>query len=99
MTLIDLQKFDGVGYWIKILLEHFIKSEDFLKSILPDNLDTSVWATALGVACLQKKFASEKTLWELIEKKALAWLSSQNLAGKTVSELVILARDVLSSPP
>ncbi|XP_069107148.1 von Willebrand factor A domain-containing protein 5A-like isoform X2 [Argopecten irradians] len=99
MTLIDLQKFDGSWVLDQDLAGALHQSEDFLKSILPDNLDTSVWATALGVACLQKKFASEKTLWELIEKKALAWLSSQNLAGKTVSELVILARDVLSSPP
>ncbi|XP_069106666.1 von Willebrand factor A domain-containing protein 5A-like isoform X2 [Argopecten irradians] len=99
MTLIDLQKFDGSWVLDRELAAAVCLSEDVLKSKLPDNLDTSVWATALGVACLQKKFASEKTLWELIEKKALSWLSSQNLAGKTVSELVTLARDVLSTPP
>ncbi|XP_069106657.1 von Willebrand factor A domain-containing protein 5A-like isoform X2 [Argopecten irradians] len=99
MTLIDLQKFDGSWVLDRELAKAVRLSEDFLKSKLPDNLDTSVWATAVGVACLQKKFGSEKTLWELIEKKALAWMSSQNLAGKTVSELVTLARDVLSTPP
>ncbi|XP_069107143.1 von Willebrand factor A domain-containing protein 5A-like isoform X2 [Argopecten irradians] len=99
MTLIDLQKFDGSWVLDRELAGALHSSEDFLKSKLPDNLDTSVWATAVGVACLQKKYASEKTLWELIEKKALAWLSSQNLAGKTVGELVTLARDVLSSTP
>ncbi|XP_069106663.1 von Willebrand factor A domain-containing protein 5A-like isoform X2 [Argopecten irradians] len=99
MTLIDLQKFDGSWVLDRELAKAVHLSEDFLKSKLPDNLDTSVWATALGVACLQKKFGSEKTLWELIEKKALAWMSSQNLEGKTISELVTLARDVLSTPP
>ncbi|XP_069106655.1 von Willebrand factor A domain-containing protein 5A-like isoform X2 [Argopecten irradians] len=95
MTLIDLQKFDGSWVLDREFAGALHLSEDFLKSKLPDNLDTSVWATALGVACLQKKFGSEKTLWELIEKKALAWMSSQNLAGKTVSELVTLAHDIL----
>jgi hypothetical protein len=40
-------------------------------------LNLSAFATALAIAILRKRFADLKSQWQLIERKALRWLSGQ----------------------
>ncbi|XP_029657761.1 von Willebrand factor A domain-containing protein 5A-like [Octopus sinensis] len=52
-----------------------------LKDLNDENPSVSdkVWATALVVAVLREKLASQHCEWEFIEKKAIVWLESQNI--------------------
>ncbi|CAI9733741.1 Hypothetical predicted protein [Octopus vulgaris] len=52
-----------------------------LKDLNDENPSVSdkVWATGLVVAVLREKLASQHCEWELMEKKAIDWLESQNI--------------------
>jgi len=54
-----------------------------------------VWATVLALSLLSVKYADRKAEWEMIEMKATQWLSSQQLEGHTVDELLQSARNVV----
>jgi len=56
-----------------------------------------VWATVLALSLLSLKYADKKAEWEMIEMKATQWLSSQQLEGHTVDELLQRARKVLET--
>jgi hypothetical protein len=36
-----------------------------------------VWATALAVAFIESKFASQKEEWEMLTDKAIRWIKKQ----------------------
>ncbi|XP_060064465.1 von Willebrand factor A domain-containing protein 5A-like [Ylistrum balloti] len=99
MRLINLQNYDGSWTLNQDFARVFGISLDVLKSKNIDNLEHNIWATALSVACLRQNHRHEKTLWEMIEKKALAWLSSQKVGDRTVAELVTIAMETLTSAP
>jgi len=56
-----------------------------------------VWATVLALSLLSLEYADKKAEWEMIEMKATQWLSSQQLEGHTVGELLQRARNVLQA--
>jgi len=56
-----------------------------------------VWATVLALSLLSLKYADKKTEWEMIEMKATQWLSSQQLEGHTLDELLQCARNVIEA--
>ena len=56
-----------------------------------------VWATVLALSLLSLKYADKKAEWEMIEMKATQWLSSQELEGRTVDELLQCARNVIQT--
>ena len=56
-----------------------------------------MWATVLALSLLSLKYADKKAEWEMIEMKATQWLSSQQLEGHTVDELLQCARKVLET--
>jgi len=56
-----------------------------------------VWATVLALSLLSLKYNDKKAEWEMIEMKATQWLSSQELEGHTVDELLQCARDVIQA--
>ncbi len=53
-----------------------------------------MWATVLALAWLQVNFASSKDEWEMIETKAQAWMTSQDLKGQSVHELLEKAKQL-----
>jgi len=58
---------------------------------------TDVWATVLALSLLSLKYADKKAEWEMIEMKATQWLSSQQLEGHTVNELLQSARNIIQA--
>jgi len=59
-----------------------------------------VWATVLALSLLSLNYAYKKSEWEMIELKAMRWLSRQPLEGYTVDQLLhkvkgMFARDIL----
>jgi len=58
---------------------------------------TDVWATVLALSLLSLKYADKKAEWEMIDMKATQWLSSQQLEGHTVDELLQCARNVIQA--
>ncbi|XP_036356118.1 von Willebrand factor A domain-containing protein 5A-like [Octopus sinensis] len=76
--LVDLQAFSGFWNLDDQLAQALNIS---LKDLNKENPSVSdkVWATALVVAVLREKLASQHCEWEFIEKKAIVWLESQNI--------------------
>jgi len=58
---------------------------------------TDVWATVLALSLLSLKYTDKKAEWEMIEMKATQWLSSQQLEGHTVDELLQSARNIIQA--
>uniref|UniRef100_A0A0L8GA14 VIT domain-containing protein n=1 Tax=Octopus bimaculoides TaxID=37653 RepID=A0A0L8GA14_OCTBM len=76
--LVDLQAF--YGFWnLDNQLAQALNIS--LKDLNNENPSVSdkIWATALVVAVLREKLASQHCEWELMEKKAMVWLESQNI--------------------
>lgn len=48
-----------------------------------------IWATLIAIAYLRKNHASENSEWELIARKALRWLRSQNQDPDTLLTLTV----------
>lgn len=83
MLLIEMQTFDGSWQ----LTDNFSKilgnTMDQLKRESPI-VDIDIWATALAVAFLRKNFLKQREEWEMVEEKALKWLSTKTNEGKDV---------------
>ena len=58
---------------------------------------TDVWATVLALSLLSVKYADRKAEWEMIEMKATQWLSTQQLEGHSVDELLQSARNIIQA--
>uniref|UniRef100_A0A183SAR1 von Willebrand factor A domain-containing protein 5A n=1 Tax=Schistocephalus solidus TaxID=70667 RepID=A0A183SAR1_SCHSO len=61
----------------------------------PTELEDAVWATALVVAFLKTKFADRRLEWQLMAKKAQAWLAGRLTAESSVDEVINEAAAVL----
>lgn len=57
--------------------------------------DIDIWATALAVAFLRKNFLEQREEWEMVEEKALKWLSIKTNDDKDVLQE---ASKILSLP-
>ncbi|KAI0972960.1 von Willebrand factor type A domain-containing protein [Xylaria arbuscula] len=73
-ALIRLQKYDGSWEWGQNLLD--ITGADLSKS-KTQVLENAINATALAVAFLQTRLAHEVEAWELVEEKAVCWLTTE----------------------
>jgi hypothetical protein len=76
LALIGLQKVDGSWSDIQTLQDsngiHVICPSEFTGK--PD-----VFATALAIAILRKRFSARERQWKMIERKALKWLRTQGV--------------------
>eukprot|EP00105_Crassostrea_gigas_P042431 XP_019926579.1 PREDICTED: von Willebrand factor A domain-containing protein 5A isoform X2 [Crassostrea gigas] len=83
MQLIEIQAFDGSWQ----LTDNFSKilgnTMEQLRRESPV-ADIDIWATALAVAFLRKNFLEQREEWEMVEEKALKWLSTKTNDGKDV---------------
>uniref|UniRef100_A0A8C9QL93 von Willebrand factor A domain-containing protein 5A n=1 Tax=Spermophilus dauricus TaxID=99837 RepID=A0A8C9QL93_SPEDA len=94
MQLIDLQKANGSWDLNEDLTKILGVSLEDLLAAHP-HVDLSGWATALAVVWLHTHGKDQKMEWELLERKAVAWIHTQ--AGSTVPMLVKAANTLLKS--
>ena len=74
LNLIHLQSADGsfkFGQAFEIMMK---LDYEKIQAKCPENIEMEVWVTAIAVALLEKKFASDKYLWELIAHKSIIYL-------------------------
>lgn len=94
MQLIEIQAFDGSWQ----LTDNFSKilgnTMEQLRRESPV-ADIDIWATALAVAFLRKNFLEQREEWEMVEEKALKWLSIKTNDDKDVLQE---ASKILSLP-
>ncbi len=94
-ALISLQQ--AIGYWLLgDLCDKFLQNKIEAKIKRPPNLSEEVWATIVGLVCLESRYAQQKDEWELIALKAEMWLNSQNLPqGLSIESLKEVAKTVI----
>lgn len=96
VQLISLQKADGSWDLNEGLAAALGMSLGDIQAALPvKNADPSGWATVLAVTWLHDKHKDKKGEWELLERKAVAWIHSH--AGSARDGLVKAAVDFLKS--
>ncbi|KAM5185238.1 von Willebrand factor A domain-containing protein 5A [Callospermophilus lateralis] len=96
MQLIDLQKANGSWDLNEDLTKILgVSLEDLLAAHPAQLVDLSGWATVLAVVWLHTHGKDQKMEWELLERKAVAWIHTQ--AGSTVPMLVKAANTLLKS--
>nr|KAF6404385.1 von Willebrand factor A domain containing 5A [Molossus molossus] len=96
VQLISLQNADGswcLNEGLAVVLG--VSLEEILAALPLKGADTSGWATVLAVLWLHGNRADVKCEWELLERKAVAWLHSH--AGAHTHALVKAAIDFLNS--
>ncbi|CAI9733744.1 Hypothetical predicted protein [Octopus vulgaris] len=94
--LVDLQAFSGFWNLDDQLAQALNIS---LKDLNKENPSVSdkIWATALVVAVLREKLASQHCEWELMEKKAIVWLESQNIQPLNSEKLLEKATNFIKN--
>lgn len=96
VQLISLQKADGSWDLNEGLAEALGMSLGDIQAALPvKSADSSGWATVLAVTWLHDRHKDKKDEWELLERKAVAWIHSH--AGSARDGLVKAAVDFLKS--
>ncbi|KAM7050646.1 von Willebrand factor A domain-containing protein 5A-like isoform 2-T3 [Molossus nigricans] len=96
VQLISLQNADGswcLNEGLAVVLG--VSLEEILAALPLKGADPSGWATVLAVLWLHGNRADVKCEWELLERKAVAWLHSH--AGSVMHALVKAAIDFLKS--
>lgn len=87
MSLIDMQEFDGSWKYDDKMLHLLNRSaEEIKKSSKTENID--VWITALAVAWLRIYQGNKKDEWELLEQKAITWITSQITDHITAEQII-----------
>lgn len=75
-TIVRLQHFVGFWTWSDEVLDAIaVDQEDLVTNEI--NMSPDAWATIAVLAFLRRRLADEKDVWELLEQKAVAWLSTQ----------------------
>ena len=94
-ALISLQQ--ATGYWLLgDLCDKFFLKKTEAKTKRPPNLSEDIWATIVGLICLESRYAKQKDEWELVALKAEMWLSSQNLPqGLSIASLKEMAKTAI----
>ncbi|XP_014319431.1 von Willebrand factor A domain-containing protein 5A isoform X2 [Myotis lucifugus] len=96
VQLISLQKADGSWDLNEGLAVVLGMSLGDMQAALPvKSVDSSGWATVLAVIWLHDKYKDMKCEWELLERKAVAWIHSH--AGSAADGLVKAAVGFLKS--
>ncbi|XP_059531943.1 von Willebrand factor A domain-containing protein 5A isoform X4 [Myotis daubentonii] len=96
VQLISLQKADGSWDLNEGLAVVLGLSLGDMQAALPvKSVDSSGWATVLAVIWLHDKYKDMKCEWELLERKAVAWIHSH--AGSATDGLVKAAVGFLKS--
>ncbi|XP_068108635.1 von Willebrand factor A domain-containing protein 5A-like [Hyperolius riggenbachi] len=94
--LVSLQNADGSWNLTPELSAILGISEADIKAQNPDqNMEPSVWATVLAVTWLHHNCQDQREEWELLEGKAVAWVTSR--AGPSMAEFVRVANELLKS--
>ncbi|XP_071167548.1 von Willebrand factor A domain-containing protein 5A-like isoform X5 [Mytilus edulis] len=93
MVIVSLQNFDGS--WSQ-------SSElELVLNITQKELEAkykgNIWCTAIVVAFLEKNFSKRKSEWEMINNKAIKWLTSQDREGKGVTQIIEEANDIIKT--
>ncbi|XP_036209206.1 von Willebrand factor A domain-containing protein 5A isoform X6 [Myotis myotis] len=96
VQLISLQKADGswdLNEGLAVVLG--VSLGDMQAALPVKSVDSSGWATVLAVIWLHDKYKDMKSEWELLERKAVAWIHSH--AGAATDGLVKAAVGFLKS--
>ncbi|XP_036209200.1 von Willebrand factor A domain-containing protein 5A isoform X4 [Myotis myotis] len=96
VQLISLQKADGswdLNEGLAVILG--VSLGDMQAALPVKSVDSSGWATVLAVIWLHDKYKDMKSEWELLERKAVAWIHSH--AGSATDGLVKAAVGFLKS--
>ncbi|XP_070255819.1 von Willebrand factor A domain-containing protein 5A [Myotis yumanensis] len=96
VQLISLQKADGswdLNEGLAVVLG--VSLGDMQAALPVKSVDSSGWATVLAVIWLHDKYKDMKCEWELLERKAVAWIHSH--AGSATDGLVKAAVGFLKS--
>ena len=80
MDLVGLQGANGAFRWgvaLERMLKKGTKEEVVARGAALGFGDESAWITALALKILQKRFAAEKEMWELVASKAMKFLGRE----------------------
>ena len=80
MDLVGLQGANGAFKWgvaLERMLKKGTKEEVVARGAALGFGDESAWITALALKILQKRFAAEKDMWELVASKAMKFLGGK----------------------
>ena len=72
----------AAGYFKEDAIIEILIGEKFLifqKQCVAENIETSVWVTALVISYIEMKFQNEKDSWAMIVEKARNWLQKADL--------------------
>ncbi|XP_030043481.1 von Willebrand factor A domain-containing protein 5A isoform X2 [Microcaecilia unicolor] len=96
VKLISLQNADGSWTLSGSLASVIGTSEAELKAKMPNpGVDPAVWATVLAVIWLHTAGAEQRDEWELLARKAVAWLKGR--AGATLADCIGAGNAVLKA--
>ncbi len=91
--IISLQKAEGFWLLDEVATQIIHKNLADLIDLCPVECDKRAWATALVLACLEKKFVAQKDEWELVATKAELWLE-QIPEKSTINKLTESAKNI-----
>ncbi|XP_066221385.1 von Willebrand factor A domain-containing protein 5A isoform X1 [Saccopteryx leptura] len=97
VQLVSLQKADGswdLNDSLALVLQ--MNLENIQAAVPIKSVDSSAWATALAVLWLHSNHKDMKCEWELLERKAVAWIRLH--AGSVMQVLMEAATAFLKSP-
>ncbi|VDI27450.1 Hypothetical predicted protein [Mytilus galloprovincialis] len=93
MIIVSLQNFDG-SWSPSSELESVL---NITQKELEAKYKGNIWCTAIAVAFLEKNFSKRKSEWEMIYNKAIKWLTSQDREGKSVTQIIEEANDIIKN--
>ncbi|VDI19147.1 Hypothetical predicted protein [Mytilus galloprovincialis] len=93
MIIVSLQNFDG-SWSPSSELELTV---NITQKELEAKYKGNIWCTAIVVAFLEKNFSKRKSEWEMIYNKAIKWLTSQDREGKSVTQIIEEANDIIKT--
>ncbi|VDI76915.1 Hypothetical predicted protein [Mytilus galloprovincialis] len=93
MIIVSLQNFDG-SWSPSSELESVL---NITQKELEAKYKGNIWCTAIVVAFLEKNFSKRKSEWEMICNKAIKWLTSQDREGKSVTQIIEEANDIIKN--
>ena len=87
-SLVALQLANGSWSLTGALCSELGKELKVVENSCPSNCPSAVWATALALSSLKLTYSSQQDEWELVAKKAEAWLKKQSFpANLTLQKL------------
>ena len=87
-SLIALQLANGSWSLTGALCSELGKELKVVEDSCPSGCPSAVWATALALSSLKLTYSSQQDEWELVAKKAEAWLKKQSLPADLHSKAI-----------